>query len=64
MVNDPNKEAHDWLKQGLESGWILPFCLSHETGIFEWETTGDDDDFDTCRTAYRLTFGIPPGTTL
>lgn len=62
-VNDPNKEAYDWLKKGLAERWITPFCLAHDAGLFEHEMD-DDDDFDTCRTAYRLTIEIPPSTLL
>lgn len=59
-VNDPNREAYDWLQHGLSQGWLTPFCLSHQTGLFTTEL--DEDDFDTCRTGYRLTIEVSPST--
>lgn len=57
-------DFESWIRLGVEAGWVTPqFCLTHDgiplTVAEEAGAEGDDDDFfDACRFALRVTIGL------
>ena len=47
-------DQEKWLNVGLEAGWVKPFCLLHDSGMFESEYKLLEDGDDPCFTAFRI----------
>jgi hypothetical protein len=53
-------DQEKWLNVGLEAGWVKPFCLLHDSGMFESEYKLLEDGDDPCFGALRI---VPEGNT-
>lgn len=53
LDGDEQKERDRWLQQGIQKGWIVAFCLNHESGLWAAELE-DDEALEKCAIAYRL----------